>query len=319
MHHQCLAARCVLGIAMTVLLAVGAAPTLVTHAQPTPRNERATQLVSLLDEDKAVFGGLVNFAGIGNAPMDAMTHSRDSNIDLVMYDLEHSPFDVTQLQMYMQFLLDPGAIAAAGEVKAAKTVIARIPAYGRELATNTWMVKNVLDAGVHGVVFPHIETAEQALTAVRAMRYPQKPGAPDVEPDGIRGSGASVAARYWGLSVPDYMEQSDIWRLDPNGNLVPWFIIENKLGVANVREIARELSAGNVGAVLWAWTGDLGASYNNDQAAVATAVDAILAAGKEFGLPVALNGTADVKQRMEQGARIFMGGAAAAARREAGR
>jgi hypothetical protein len=71
--------------------------------------------------------------------------------------------------------------------------------------------------------------------------------------------------------------------------------------------------------VLWAGTGDLAASYNNDQAAVAKAVDAILAAGKEFGLPVALNGSANLTQRMEQGARIFMGGASAAARREAGR
>ncbi len=319
MRHRSLVARSVLGIAMPVLLAVGAAPTLVTYGQPNARNERVTQLVSLLDEDKAVFGGLVNFAGVGNAPLDAMTHSRDSNIDLVMYDLEHSPFDVAKLQTYMQFLLDPGPIADAGEVKAAKTVIARIPAYGRELDSNTWMVKNVLDAGVHGVVFPHIETAEQALTAVRAMRYPQHPGARDFEPEDIRGSGASVAARYWGLSVPDYMEQSDIWRLDPNGNLVPWFIIENRLGVANVREIARALSARHIGAVLWAGTGDLGASYQNDQAAVAKAVDAILAAGKEFGLPVALNGTADLKHRMEQGARIFMGGASAAARREAGR
>ena len=87
MLHRCLAARCVLGIALPVLLAVGAAPALVMHGQENPPNDRATQLVSLLDEDKAVFGGFVNFAGVGNAPMDAMTHSRDSNIDLVMYDL----------------------------------------------------------------------------------------------------------------------------------------------------------------------------------------------------------------------------------------
>ena len=220
MHNRRLPARGAVGIALATLLATGAVPTLVTFGQPTARNERATQLVSLLDEDQSVFGGFVNFAGVGNAPMDAMTHSRDRTIDLVMYDLETSPFNVSQLQIYMQFLLDPGAIADAGEVKAAKTVIARIPAYGRELASNTWMVKNVLDAGVHGVVFPHIETPEQALTAVRAMRYPQEPGAQDFEPDGIRGSGAAVAARYWGLSVQDYMAQSDIWRLDPNGNLV---------------------------------------------------------------------------------------------------
>ena len=303
-----------LTVLLTMMAIVALAP-----APPSQQNAPATQLVSLLDADEAVFGSFANFSGFGNAPLDAITQSRDRNVDLVMYDLEHSPFDVAGLQTYMQFLLDPGGIADAGEVKAAKTVIVRVAAYGRELATNTWMVKNVLDTGVHGVVFPHIETVEQALTAVRAMRYPQEPGAPDFEPEGIRGSGAAVAARYWGLSVPDYMEQSDIWRLDPKGNLVPWFIIENRLGVANVREIARELSAKNIGAVLWAGSGDLGASYNNDQAAVAQAIDAILAAGKEFGLPVAMNGTANVTQRMEQGARIFMGGASATARREAGR
>jgi 4-hydroxy-2-oxoheptanedioate aldolase len=115
------------------------------------------------------------------------------------------------------------------------------------------------------------------------------------------------------------MERAGIWRLDPKGEMMPWFIIENRTGVANVREIARQLKAQNVGAVLWAGTGDLGASYLNDQKAVAAAVDTILAAGKEFGLPVAMNGSANVKQRISQGARVFIGGATPAARQEAGR
>ena len=305
--------------AAVVLLVMSVVPALVVRGQSTPQTDRVSGLVSLLDQDMAAFGLFANFAGVGNAPLDAITHAGDRTIDLVMYDLEHSPFDVAGLQTYIQFLLDPGAIARAGDVRASKTVIARIPACGRELDKNTWMVKNVLDVGVHGIVFPHIETPEQAFTAIRAMRYPQAPGAPDFEPDGIRGFGGMVAARYWGLSVPEYMAQSDIWRLDPQGNLLAWFIIENRLGVANVREIARQLAAKNIGAVLWAGTGDLGASYNNDQQAVADAVETILAAGKEFGLPVAMNGSANVQQSMEQGARIFMGGATAAARAEAGR
>ena len=286
-----------------------------TGAQPA----RVSQLARLLDAGTIVFGNFANFGGIGNAPIDAMTHSADANIDVVMYDLEHNPFDVEDMRTYMQFLLDPGALVEAGGMSVSKTVIARIPAYGRELEHNTWMVKSVLDAGVHGVVFPHIETAEQALTAVRAMRYPQQPAAPDFEPDGIRGSGAAVAARYWGLSVPDYREQSDIWRLDPSGNLIPWFIIENRLAVENVRDIARTLAEHNIGAVLWAGTGDLSVSLLQDQEALAVAVDEILAAGKEFGLPVAMNGAADVTRRIEQGARIFMGAATPEARREAGR
>jgi 4-hydroxy-2-oxoheptanedioate aldolase len=296
-----------------ILFIAGSALTMqVTHAQ---KKVRLNRLASLLDEDRAVFGINVNFGGVGNAPYDAMTHSANDDIDLVMYDMEHSPWDVTGLRTYMQFLLDPGAIAKAGDVKAAKTVIARVPAYGRELDKNTWMVKQVLDEGVHGVVFPHIETVEQAFTAIRAMRYPQKAGAPNFT-DGIRGSGASVAARYWGLPVREYMAQADIY---PSGNLIPWFIIENKPGVANVGEIALQLKAKNIRAVLWAGTGDLGASYNNDEQAVAKAVDTILAAGKEFGIPVAMNGSANVRQRIQQGARIFMGGVTAAVRQEAGR
>ena len=300
-------------------LAAGCFSAPATNGQTSTTAVRVSQLASLLDDGKIVFGGSVNFNGVGNSPIDAMTHSADENLDVVMYDMEHNPFDVEDMRTYMQFLLDPGALVKAGDMSVSTTIIARVPAYGRELDKNTWMVKSVLDAGVHGVVFPHIETAEQALTAVRAMRYPQEPGAPDFEPNGIRGSGAAVAARYWGLSVPEYREQSDIWRLDPNGNLIPWFIIENRLAVENVRDIARTLAELNVGAVLWAGTGDLGVSLHQDQQAVAEAVDVILAAGKEFGLPVAMNGSADVTQRIEQGARIFMGGATPEARREAGR
>ena len=305
--------------ALILALAAGCLQAPATSGQTGAATARVSQLARLLDDGKIVFGSFANFGGVGNSPIDAMTHSADENIDVVMYDLEHNPFDVEDMRTYMQFLLDPGALVNAGDMSVSKTVIARVPAYGRELDKNTWMVKSVLDAGVHGVVFPHIETAGQALTAVSAMRYPQQPGATDVEPAGIRGSGAAVAARYWGLSVPDYRAQSDIWRLDPRGNLVPWFIIENRLAVANVRNIARALAELNVGAVLWAGTGDLSVSLLQDQEALAVAVDQILAAGKEFGLPVAMNGAVDVTRRIEQGARIFMGGATPEARREAGR
>ena len=103
----------------------------------------------------------------------------------------------------------------------------------------------------------------------------------------------------------EYIERSDIWKLDPNGNLLLLFIIENKLGVENVRAIAQALKNANVGAILWAGTGDMSVSYGRDAAAVERGVQAIIAAGKEFGLPVGVNGTADFKQRYAQGARVF--------------
>jgi 4-hydroxy-2-oxoheptanedioate aldolase len=300
-------------LVLALVLATSLTPAVIVHAQKQYMNS----LVSLLDEDKVAFGLTVN------SRVDPVTISANSNIDFVFYDMEHQPFDVAELRNWMQWLLDPGAIAKAGDVKAAKTVIVRIPAYGRELESNTWMVKQVLDAGVHGIIFPTIETPEQAFTAIRAMRYPQKPGTSNFEPDGIRGTAPNMAARYWGLSVPDYIERADIWRRGaPNGNLIPWFLIENKLGVANVREIARQLKAKNIGAVLFAGSetgGDMVVSHGGDVQAVAKAIDTILAAGKEFGLPVAMVGTTNVKQRVAQGARLFTGGATPAIRKEVGR
>ena len=60
--------------------------------------------------------------------------------------------------------------------------------------------------------------------------------------------------------MPEYKERAGIWRLDLSGNLIPFFMVEDQLGVANVREIARQLQSNNVGAVLWAGHTDLSVS-----------------------------------------------------------
>ena len=286
-------------------------------AEPAPR---VSQLARLLDAGTIVFGSFANFSGIGNAPIDAMTHSIDETFDVVMYDLEHNPFDVEDMRTYMQFLLDPGALTKTGDLSVSKTVIARVPGLrartriqhlaGQERARRRRPRRGLpphrdgragADRGERNALPAGAGSARR-----RAHRHPRAPAR-----RWRRATGAS--------SVPEYREQSDIWRLDPNGNLIPWFIIENRLAVANVRDIARALAERNIGAVLWAGTGDLGVSLHQDQEALAEAVDEILAAGKEFGLPVAMNGAADVARRIEQGARIFMGAATAEARREAGR
>ena len=260
-------------------------------------------VLPLLEQDKPIFGQFVNYIGVGSDRESAVAHAANRDFDFVVYDLEHVAFDVPRLGEYLQWLLDRRAIAESG-VTATKTVFVRMPFNARE--GSEWLIKNVLDQGVHGLVFPHTETVDQVLHAIRAMRYPQATDGPDFEPEGIRGSSPSIAARYWGLSTAEYRQRADIWKLDPAGSLIPIFIIENKLGVENVRAIARELSDRNIGAILWAGSGDLNASYVGDREAVAVAVDAIIAAGKEFGIPVAVNGTNDLVERVEQGVRMFV-------------
>ena len=51
----------------------------------------------------------------------------------------------------------------------------RIPAEGDQHFR--WIVKQVLERGALGIIFPHLETREQAIYAVRTMRYPNQKGA----------------------------------------------------------------------------------------------------------------------------------------------
>ena len=304
-------------LALVAACALAATPAASVHAQQDPDATPRNGLVRLLDEDKVAFGLTVD------ARADPVALAANENIDFVFFDMEHGPYDVTALRTWMQWLVDPGVIAAAGDAMAGKSVIVRIPATGREIEHNIWMVKQVLDVGAHGIIFPTIETPEQALMAVRAMRYPQRVGAPDQEPAGLRGTNPRLAARYWGLSVPDYIERADVWRLDPpNGNLLPWILIESPLGVANAREIARQLSERSIGAVLFAGSatgGDMLNTHGGSLEAVAQGIETVLAAGREFGLPVAMTSTTNMMARIEQGARLFTGGVTPALRQQAGR
>ena len=70
----------------------------------------------------------------------------------------------------MQWLVNPAAIAATGDALAGKAVSVRIPATGRELDQNIWMVKQVLDMGADGIIFPTVETPAQALMAIRGRQ-----------------------------------------------------------------------------------------------------------------------------------------------------
>ncbi len=286
-------------LACILVLALGALPTPTALAQPVPVNN----VLPLLDADKPIFGQFVNYLGVGSDRESAVGHAANRAFDFVVYDLEHTPFDVPRLTEYLQWLLDRRTIAQEG-LTATKSVFVRMPVNARE--TNEWVVKNVLDTGVHGLVFPHTETVDQVLHAVRAMRYPQAPGVADFEPVGIRGSSPAIAARYWGLSSREYQQRADIWRLDPAGSLIPIFIIENQLGVENAHAIARALSERSIGAILWAGSGDMSVSYAGDQAAVAAGLNTVIDAGREFGLPVGINGTTNLVSRYEQGVRMFV-------------
>ncbi|MFJ5265635.1 aldolase/citrate lyase family protein [Streptomyces sp. NPDC088387] len=278
-----------------------------TSGAPVPETARVNPLIDLLEADKPVFSVWVNYYGVSADHQVAATAQANPSYDFYLYDLEHQPYDVERLRRFLQDLLDPDVLATQGRA-AIKPVIARIPSAGREL--NSWVVKQVLDAGVAGLMFPHIETAEEALAAVAAARYPQKPGAPDYEPEGRRGFSPAVPARYRGVDQLAYVERSDIWGLDPNGELVLIFIIESRKGIQNVHSIAKALHDAGVKAILWAGGGDLALSngeppYGGAMPKTIDGIHAVLAAGSEFGLPVGLNDYTDIEVNYTKGARAF--------------
>lgn len=291
-------------IATAGVLAVVSTAVPLVMAQSAAPAPRSNPVIQLLDQGKPAFSIWANYIGVGKDYHAAVTLQNNKNYDFIIYDLEHDPLDVTGLSEFLRALLNPAAIAKEG-VSATKPVIVRIPPNGREIHYNQWMVKQILDTGVAGLMFPHIETAEQAMNAVKAVRYPQPAGAPNVEPEGIRGASNAIAARYWGMSGREYEKRSDVWGLQPDADMLLLLIIENKLGVENVRDIARALSAAHVKAVLWAGGGDMSLSYGHDEALTQAGLNKVIAAGQEFGLPVGINGTRDFKARYAQGVRVF--------------
>ena len=220
-------------------------------ARPAAQAGRLLDVVELLANGEVVFG---SFANVESGASGAVEMSR-SQADYIFFDMEHGPLDMVELRDYMQYLLDPAQVLRRGRPGTDKAVWVRIPANGREM--NEWMIKNALDQGAHGIIAPHIETPEQALHVVQSMRYPQRVGAPDTEPVGLRGSGPGNAVRYWGVSGADYIAKADVWPLDPDGELLNMIQIENRIGIANVDAIARVPGV----SMLMAAPGDLGMAY----------------------------------------------------------
>ena len=281
-------------VALICLLTGAVSLSPVTHGQGKTYTNR---MVELLDQVETVFGSFVN----NTSPDGAIQFTADPSLDFTFYDLEHSVFDVPQMRVFMQFLLHPAAILERGSPGTNQPIIVRIPAYGREM--NQWMIKNVLDQGAYGIVVPHVENGAQALNIVRSMRYPHRPTDPDFEPEGQRGAAPVNAARYWGVTVPEYQAKSDLWPLDPKGNMLSWMLIENGPGVDNAREIAAVRGV----SILSPAPGDLGSFRNGDQVAVERDVQAVLAACKEFNVVCGITaGPNDIEKRVREGFRVII-------------
>ena len=224
-----------------------------------------------------------------------------SDLDFIIIDMEHRGLDFERLETFLLGTTNKAEIAKQGNLQVRVPPIVRIPTYGR--APNEAIVKQVLDMGAFGIMFPAIENKAQALEAVSAARYPQVKGTKYPEPVGRRGNGNMPAAWFWGLSRPDYSKRADVWPANPQGELLLFLQIETAEGVRNVEEI---LSVPGIG-VLFVGPNDLSWSLGVPQGSPEheAAVQTVLKAAMARNIPAAITVTeADVIPRLKQGFRI---------------
>ncbi len=105
-----------------------------------------------------------------------------TGFDWLLVDMEHAPGDVATVIGQLQAIGPHGSSALV-----------------RPPWNDTVMVKRLLDGGAPGILFPMVQSVEEAKTAVAATRYP---------PQGVRGVAGSVRASQFGR-IKDYHAQAN--------------------------------------------------------------------------------------------------------------
>ena len=183
-------------------------------------------------------------------------------------------------------------------------LIVKTPKIATDPAKAIDNISRQLNVGASGIVFVEVESAEEVRQGLAAMRFKSK--------GGTRPDEAGMAPAHWGMSEQEYKQKADLWPLNPAGELVNWTIVESKVGLAHVREIAAVKGIG----VLFPGAGTLRGVFSTTNAAGERQVDAaaheaaiqqVLSACKEFNVPCGYPANAnDIQTRMEQGFSVFV-------------
>jgi 2-keto-3-deoxy-L-rhamnonate aldolase RhmA len=101
----------------------------------------------------------------------------NAGFDWLAIDMEHSGLSINQVQELIRTI-----------------DLCNVPALVRVTENNQDLIKRVMDMGALGVIVPHVNSKEDALKAVNAVKYP---------PYGNRGIGLSRAQKY-GYDIEKY-------------------------------------------------------------------------------------------------------------------
>lgn len=120
---------------------------------------------------------------VGLADSYAAEIAASAGFDWLLIDGEHAPNDLRSILSQLQ------VIGASNSHP-----VVRLP------IGETYMIKQVLDAGAQNLLIPMVESGEQARELVRATRY---------APNGVRGVGSALARASVFNAIPDYLTTAD--------------------------------------------------------------------------------------------------------------
>lgn len=223
---------------------------------PGAATEPTAPLVQLLADGQVLFGV---FSGDRTAEQGAAM-GRNRELDFVFYSLESGPFDIMTTKVYMS------GVAEGSAPDPPHPLVLRVPAIRDGVEAAEANVAEALEAGVASIVFPHVESAEEAAVAVSVM--------------GKR-----------------------LWPGNPDGDLVNILIIEDRVGVERADEIVGTEGVSVVfpgpGDLRSAYEGDMEAV----EGAIQTVLAACQRHGVPCGITA---GVDDIEERIGQGFRVFI-------------
>lgn len=213
-------------------------------------------VVNLIADGQVVFG---IFSGPTTREQGALM-GQNRGLDFVFYSLESGPFDIMSTKVYME------GIAEGSGSEAAHPLVLRIPPIRNGVEAARAHAAEALDAGVAAIVFPHVESADEAAVAVAAMG-------------------------------------DDHWPGNPSGSLFSILIIEDRSGVERADEIVATEGVSVVfpgpGDLRRSYEGDMEAV----EAAIQTVLASCQRHGVPCGITA---GVDDIAERIEQGFRMFI-------------
>jgi 4-hydroxy-2-oxoheptanedioate aldolase len=201
---------------------------------------RVNKAIELLEQKHPVYLS-IHYEIPRDHPFEAGVAMARSWADFIDVDMERRPFEPGVLLDFMRGMKAAGPTASGHPTPA---VYVTLPIDGSSEAViraNSWVIWQVLDTGVHGLMLCGAEDPGAVRAYVEASRYPFNLAGVDDKTlsHGRRGrTGYDNAASIWGVTQDDYIRLADPWPLNPQGELLLGVKLENKYALANCENVA---------------------------------------------------------------------------------